>query len=354
MINLTQSTTVIDTNATASVFGWDFQSNAAILLALKHIKDLESVKVEGNIDDIELYLKDNKRIFAQAKSQEDPTPGSNTLTKLKDALRTLVNATNQSDYEKIIYISNIMNPLKSKDLDYFWGHQFTIYSYTELNNQAKQIIDNYVINLVENQHVDISSFDYNKLKICVFPFFGEDDETRYRIIYEAVKNFLASAKVSAPDGIAEDVINYWQSIFFQNSATRNVKLQKEDLIWPVVVIESTKSYYNDFFEDYDLGEIDEINRKYSAFINKKTEQFEFITQVINDFNVFTNRNSNRKLKGRQAFEKFLETKWRNYDSLIINDLVEPEIKEGVSKLVIIKILRNRYTINSVKEAAGLV
>jgi hypothetical protein len=351
MVNSTDSTSVINTNATSSAFGWDFQSNAAILLALKNIKNLDSLKVEGNIDDIELYLKDNKRIFAQAKSQEDPTPSSNTLTKLKDALKTLINATNQSDYEKIIYISNIMNPLKKSDLNNYWGHYFSIYSYTELNDQAKEIIDHYINSVVNNLPLDISNLDYNKLEICAFPFFGQDNETRYKIIYEAVNKFLVSAKINSPYGVAQDVMDFWQNIFFQNASTRHVELKKEDLVWPIVVLESTNSNYNDFFDDFDLGEIEEINRKYSAFINKKTEQFEFVTQVITDFNEF--RNANRRLKGKQAFAEFVESKWQLYDSIIINELVEPEIKEGVAKLVIIKIIKNRFTINSVKEAAGL-
>jgi hypothetical protein len=351
MVNSTDSTSVINTNATSSAFGWDFQSNAAILLALKNIKNLDSLKVEGNIDDIELYLKDNKRIFAQAKSQEDPTPSSNTLTKLKDALKTLINATNQSEYEKIIYISNIMNPLKNNDLNNYWGNYFSIYSYTELNNQAKEIIDHYINSVFKNFQLDISNLDYNKLEICAFPFFGQDNETRYKIIYEAVNKFLVSAKINSPSGVAQDVMDFWQNIFFQNAATRNVELKKEELVWPVVVLESSNSNYNDFFDDFDLGEIDEINRKYSAFINKKTEQFEFVTQVITDFNEF--RNANRRLKGKQALEEFVESKWQLYDTIIINELVEPEIKEGVAKLVIIKIIKNRFTINSVKEAAGL-
>jgi hypothetical protein len=351
MVNSTDSTSVINTNATPSAFGWDFQSNAAILLALKNIKNLDSLKVEGNIDDIELYLKDNKRIFAQAKSQEDPTPSSNTLTKLKDALKTLINATNQSEYEKIIYISNIMNPLKKNDLNNYWGHYFSIYSYTELNDQAKEIIDHYINSVVNNFPLDISNLDYNKLEICAFPFFGQDNETRYKIIYEAVNKFLVSAKINSPYGVAQDVMDFWQNIFFQNASTRHVELKKEELVWPIVVLESSNSNYNDFFDDFDLGEIEEINRKYSAFINKKTEQFEFVTQVITDFNEF--RNANRRLKGKQAFEEFVESKWQFYDSIIINELVEPEIKEGVAKLVIIKIIKNRFTINNVKEAAGL-
>ncbi|HDR4427062.1 TPA: hypothetical protein QCP92_002664 [Bacillus cereus] len=351
-MNSTTSTKVIDTNATPSAFGWDFQSNAAILLALKHIKDLEFLKVEGNIDDIELYLKDNKKIFVQAKSQENPTPSTNTLTKLKEALKTLINATNQSDYEKIVYISNIMNPLKNKGLDYYCGPHFIIYSYMELDDTAKAIIDHYINSVSMKSKLNISNLDYNKIEICAFPFFGQNNETRYRIIYEAVQQFLVNSKINVAGGMAHDVMNYWQNIFFQNASTRHVELKKTELIWPVVVLESLKPDYIDFFDDYDLGEVDEINRQYDVFISKKTEQFEFVTLVINDFNIF--RNANRNLKGKQAFKEFVQTKWELYDSFIINELVEPEIKEGVTKLIIIKILNKRYTINSVKEAAGLL
>jgi len=353
MVNSTGSNPVIDTNATASAFGWDFQSNAAILLALKNIKDLERLKVEGDIDDIELYLKDNKKIFIQAKSQEDPTPGTNTLTKLKDALKTLINATNQSEYEQIIYISNIINPLKNKQLDYFWGNYYIIYSYDELNDQAKNIINKYINAAVQDYQLDISNLEYDKLKICTFPFFGRNDETRYRIIYEAVNTFLVKAEISAPDGVAHDVMNYWQSKFFQNAATRHVELKKEELIWPIVVLESSKPpSYENFFDEYDIGAMKEINRKYRAFIDKKTEQFEFVTQVMNDFKNYTNEY--RKSPGKQVFEQFVETKWPSYASLIINGPIDSEIKEGVTKLVIIKILKNRFTINTVKEAAGLL
>lgn len=351
MVNSTDSTKVIDTNASSSAHGWDFQSNAAILLALKHIKDLESLKVEGDIDDIELYLKDNKRIFAQAKSQENPNPSTNTLSKLREALKTLINATNQSDYEKIIYISNIKNPLNHKNLDYYFGPYFVRYPYMDLEDAPKKIIERYINNIALEHRLDLSKLDYNKLEICAFPFFGTDDETRYRIIYEDVKQFLFNSEIDAANGMALDVMNYWQNLFFQNAANRYVELNKEELIWPVVVLDSFRLHYTDFFEDYDLGEVKEIDRQYDKFIQKKTEQFEFVTQVINGFNEF--RNSNRNLLGKQAVNEFVQTKWQLYASFITDKSIKPEIKEAVIKLIIIKILNNRYTIDSIKKAAGL-
>ena len=50
------------TNASASAFGWDFQSNAAIMLMLKNIKVATSVKVEGKTEDIEITL-DNGNVI---------------------------------------------------------------------------------------------------------------------------------------------------------------------------------------------------------------------------------------------------------------------------------------------------
>lgn len=39
-------------NASASAFGWDFQSNAAIMLMLKNIEKASKVKVEGQTEDV--------------------------------------------------------------------------------------------------------------------------------------------------------------------------------------------------------------------------------------------------------------------------------------------------------------
>ena len=54
--------------ANAVLFGFDFQRNAAIVLMLENIKDLRSVRLEGNEEDIELTLENGRKILAQAKA----------------------------------------------------------------------------------------------------------------------------------------------------------------------------------------------------------------------------------------------------------------------------------------------
>lgn len=340
---------VINTNATPSAFGWDFQSNAAILMAIKNIKELVSLKVEGDIEDIEIFLKENKSIYIQAKSQVDPTPGVNTYSNLRDGLKTLINASNQKEYEKLIYISNIKNPLKEKNLDYYWGSDYIIYTYTELNNEAQEIIDKYIKAAAEKYNLNLSKLNTEKLQLCAFPFFGENLETRYRIISSNVKRFVNEAKLS--EGLADALLSHWQKIFFQNSTQNKVQLSKEELVWPLVVLSSSVSLDHPFFEDYDEGQIVEIETKYSQYINNKSEKFECVSRINTDFQAFLKEN--HVIKGKKAIQVFINTCWSNYRDMFENELIDSEINEGIIRLVLFQILNNRYSIENVKKAAGL-
>ena len=55
-------------NASASAFGWDFQSNAAIMLMLQNIDRASKVKVEGQSEDVDITLADGKKLMSQVKA----------------------------------------------------------------------------------------------------------------------------------------------------------------------------------------------------------------------------------------------------------------------------------------------
>ena len=61
---------MINRRANAVLFGFDFQRNAAIILILENIKDLQSVRLESTNEDIELTLANGQKILAQAKAVE--------------------------------------------------------------------------------------------------------------------------------------------------------------------------------------------------------------------------------------------------------------------------------------------
>ena len=72
-------------NATASAFGWEFQSNAAIMLMLKNIESASKVKVEGETEDVEITFTNGRMLMAQAKSVINPDDVSFVIDKLEAA-----------------------------------------------------------------------------------------------------------------------------------------------------------------------------------------------------------------------------------------------------------------------------
>jgi hypothetical protein len=96
-------------NATASAFGRDFQSNAAIMLMLKNIEEASKVKVEGLTEDIEITFNDGRKLMSQAKAVRLSEDTSHVKENLKKGLRTLNNAAKISDVEKLVFVTNYQN-----------------------------------------------------------------------------------------------------------------------------------------------------------------------------------------------------------------------------------------------------
>ena len=78
--------------ANSVIFGFDFQENAAIVLMVENMAEMDSVKIEGE-EDIEIRLNDGSTILAQAKSVvKASTDFSNVRTKAKAAMTSLSEA----------------------------------------------------------------------------------------------------------------------------------------------------------------------------------------------------------------------------------------------------------------------
>ena len=102
--------------ADAVIFGFDFQVNAAIVLMIENIRELESLRLEGNYEDIELKLNGGGYILAQAKAIEKSSSDfSHVRENLKKALTTLSEASHNTLVEKLILITNSPNPLNDKN-----------------------------------------------------------------------------------------------------------------------------------------------------------------------------------------------------------------------------------------------
>lgn len=148
--------------ASATIFGFQFQINAAIYLMLKYFSDFNQIKIEGSQEDIELFLHDNKKIYAQAKSKEFPTKDNKGHSeKLKDALRTLSDVDDRGNYD-LMYISNLEeNPLNSGTKE-FDGISFL--KYDELKEESKKkLITKYQTKIIILIQVDWLLLKYHSM-----------------------------------------------------------------------------------------------------------------------------------------------------------------------------------------------
>ena len=109
-------------NASASAFGWDFQTNAAILLMLENIKEADKIRVEGADEDIEITLNDKTKIYSQVKAAAKPDDYAHVIDKLTDALKTLNLDANNGDGNLFTYTTNSPNPFNNqKTMSFFTG-----------------------------------------------------------------------------------------------------------------------------------------------------------------------------------------------------------------------------------------
>ncbi len=339
--NKKQKSNTKSSNASASAFGWDFQANAAILLMLENIQHAKSVKVEAQTEDIEIKLENNNIIYSQAKSIEDINSTSNLLSKLKEGIRTLNNAYNNGNAENLIYITNHSNPFNDKpSIQYFLGR--TKLAYDELPQKCKDKISN-IIN--KNNY----SIDTSKLKVYVLPFYGENKDNRDKAIKEAVSEFLEQLDIHSPY-TPQRMLEIWQRDFFHNATIPDsaIQIKKREMIWTLIAEACNFDKNDRYLQDCDDAIINEIEYKYRAIINNKTEEFVFINKVLSAFADYQ-----INLNWRERIEKFINEEYSQYIDEFDVGTIDEYSKNCLVKIILNKIISNRYIIDKIKKGANI-
>lgn len=202
--------------ADAVVFGFDFQVNAAIVLFLENIEDVEKICLEGNYEDIELELSSGKMILAQAKAVEKASSDFvNVRKNLKKALTSLSEAGERVDAKELIVITNSPNPFNDdKSRNVFYGHAHR--NYNTLPPSAKEIVDRYLSKMEK-------PLDTDKLKIQVLPFETDDENERYKVIMECINDFMGNLNISI-SGIGRKMLETWHWQVFDNGGKKDRQL----------------------------------------------------------------------------------------------------------------------------------
>ncbi|MDK7184214.1 hypothetical protein [Lacticaseibacillus rhamnosus] len=345
-----------NTEASASVFGWEFQIVAGITLSLKNIKDLKYVEIEGSTEDIELYFERKEPEYIQAKSVHQNPLDAKDAYKATLAMNTLINTSNitKGKYSKLVYVSNLRNPLSLTNalLEASWvpnmGAVFTR-SYQDLPVQAKKFIDKRIKKAQEQlkKYNYLSSkdyFDLNKLYVTTILFDPDrNDEHRYSVLEGTLQALFESAKIKQSRSKISHIRNLLLTHYLSNassdvSSKKHVKLTKEMLVWRII-FELINEVPEEFYEEIPSGIDSELDKYTDDFIKEQAERIGVINKITSGLVKFTTE----KRITKAILRDFVTKKWKDYRDLFPLD-EDPDVQEYGIKLLMVRILNGKNVI----------
>lgn len=332
-----------DRRADAVLFGFDFQVNAAIVLMLENIKELQSLRLESENEDIDIELDSGDHILAQAKAIiKSSTDFTHVRTNLKKALESLSEGSRKVQTKKLILITNSPNPLNEEaSRSLFWG--LARRGFNTLPESSQRIITDYLSRI--DQPLDTDQF-----VIQVVPFETDDDSERYKAVMQRINDFIGELKLDIP-GIGKQLHQVWRGEVFKNGSKKDVEitLSKKSLIWPIIVIATDiERTDHDFVERFDSVQYDEVVHRFRETIDSCCERVEFFTKILFDFNAYRNPG-----KASEKTINFVEEFWSNYSSEFEGDGIDVATVEALSKVVVYNVIRRRYEIDRIKKGVSL-
>lgn len=332
-----------DRRANAVLFGFDFQVNAAIVLMLENIKELQYIRLESQNEDIDIELYSGSHILAQAKAiVNSSTDFVNVRSNLKKALESLSEGSKKVVTEKLILITNSPNPLnEDASRSIFWGPAHR--GFNTLPASSQKIITDYLSQIDHPLNTD-------QFVIQVVPFETDDDVEKYKAVSKVIDDFIGDLKLDIP-GIGKQLHQIWCGEIFKNGSKKdtNITLSKKNLIWPIIVIATDiERIDRDFVERFDSVQYDEVVRRFRDTIDSCCERVEFFTKILYDFNAYKNTG-----KASEKTINFVEECWSNYSSEFEGDGIDSTTAEALAKVIVYNVIRRRYDIDKIKKGVSL-
>ena len=145
----------------------------------------------------------------------------------------------------------------------------------------------------------------------------------------------------------------WFDDVFVNSTKKNanIVLEKKKIIWPLIVkVTDGYQYEREMAEYFELDEglFEEVKMKYSELIKNSCERYDFITSVLYDFQTF---NSQEPIM--QKCLSYAKNRWKFFlNELNLNNEI-PEIQEKIVQIILYYIVKNRFSIDKIKQGVNL-
>ena len=236
------------TQATASTKGYTLQDYFGIYFFFEkeNYKKIDSIKLEGEEQDIEIFYKDESRDYIQVKTQENPMK-KNTFNgeAFKKGIEILYETYNKLDKKKIkinrlILSTNMLNQ-----------------GIKRLTNKIENgLEENFIYNIFEHCSADEIKKFQNKISPLIIDkkfFLSRIDESFY---FNSSKSLLELKSFLEKIGIVDTyskVFNDLKTLFRENSCQRNKVIIKKDIAWIIIknrfYSDPLEKQFNDIYED---------------------------------------------------------------------------------------------------------
>lgn len=354
-----------ETSANASAFGWEFQIISAIILSIQNISNVKNVKVEGNTEDVEIYLNNDDPIYIQVKATSIDSDIFNDQTQFANAaFNTLLNTSilTKGKYSKLIYVSNFNNPMRLNEADKneYWlptMNEIFYRSYGSLPIKGKKYLENRLEagsnSLKKNNYYYITKyFDWSKFYISTVVMHANDANNRYSVLDKTIYNFLGNTKLSDNEksSLSTKLRDSWIARYFDNATSKNETIEKDYLAW-TTIIKSLEDTKDDILDDADIDIQDEVEQYENGFISDQMNNMELVNGVIAGFQQYIIYNK-KKSRDSHVARSFIENRWTDFKNSFPID-AEDDVKEWGIKCVLWRILRKRKVIDSIKRAVNL-
>jgi hypothetical protein len=266
----------------------------------------------------------------------------NVKKNMKKAIVTLSEASHKAKAKELIMVTNSPNPFGDKTCpSAFYG--FSKRCYKDLPKQAQNYVDQCLSEIEK-------PLDKDKFKVQIIPFETDDDTERYKVIKQCVDDFVGELNTYT-SGLGKKLLTFWRSQVFNNGDKHNsaIKLQKKEIVWPILVLVTADNVLDeDFKERFDVGILEEVCNRYSDTIENGYERCEIFIKILSGFNSF---NSDKKMS--EKINDFIDKKWSDYSNEFSAEKVDEKVTEALTKIVMYKVLRQRFLINRVKEVTNI-
>ena len=323
-------------SANSSANGWNFQVVAGIILFFDDVRNIKSIKIEGNKQDIEIEYIDGTNILCQVKSAFKIDEYEKVAGKhLRDALKSL-DEHRKCANTSFFYISNIPNPMNVSSSRGFYGYN-AFYSFDELSEKDRNKIAKYLS----------SDFPFEKLKIGIFYFAG-DDSKKMEFARMKIDDFCKELGIEGLN--VRQLLNSYRCLFFDDACKeRIINKSKEQFIWPLIVVYLSKQNRNNdclILCGDDEEVLEQVLQKYDNYIDEKVEKYEMIGRYMSAY-------EEEKAKiGQIDILTFVGS----YYSRFMDDFKiekNEEYRAYLTKIVLYRVLSNRRTIQIIKRGSGL-